>query len=166
MTSAEFMPGDAYLELTCSACGQREVVGPLQMLERLRGAGMLKRDKEPDWELVRELFRSRAAAHACGNCGSAAVVLKPQGEDDGEDWGESRCCERCRAQIPAERLEIFPDTKLCAACQQTQDRVPDEADPEYCPRCGTIMQLRLSQSSGIAHYVMLCPSCRRQPRPH
>ena len=30
------MPGDAYLELTCSACGQREVVGPLQMLERLR----------------------------------------------------------------------------------------------------------------------------------
>jgi hypothetical protein len=45
------MPGDAYLELTCSACGQREVVGPLQMLERLRGAGMLKRDKEPDWEL-------------------------------------------------------------------------------------------------------------------
>ena len=30
------MPGDGYVELICSACAKREVVGPLQMLERLR----------------------------------------------------------------------------------------------------------------------------------
>jgi hypothetical protein len=158
------MPIEAYFELTCSACGKREVVGPLQMLERLRGAGMLKRDKEPDWELVRELFRTQPAVHGCGSCGSGSISLKPHVEGDDEEWGDTRCCERCRAKIPADRLEIFPGTRLCVACQQAQDRGPVEAEPEYCPRCGTIMQLRLSQSSGIAHYVMYCPACRRQPR--
>jgi hypothetical protein len=29
-----------------------------------------------------------------------------------------RFCARCRAEIPAERLEALPDTRLCVACSQ------------------------------------------------
>jgi hypothetical protein len=160
------MRGDGYFDLTCSACAKREVVGPLQMLERLRDAGVLKREKQPDWELVRELFQSRVAVHRCGTCGSGAVALKPHVEGDDEDWGDTRCCDRCRAKIPTDRLEIFPDTRLCVACQRIHDRGPAEVEPEYCPRCGAVMQLRLSQSARIARYVMRCPACRHQPRTH
>ena len=30
----------------------------------------------------------------------------------------TRPCERCRAQIPAERIEALPDTRLCIRCSQ------------------------------------------------
>ncbi len=29
-----------------------------------------------------------------------------------------RACLRCRAEIPAERLEALPDTQLCVTCSQ------------------------------------------------
>jgi hypothetical protein len=158
---AEAMPMDAYFELTCSACGAREMIGPPQMLERLHAAGMLKREKEPDWELVRELFRSSATARRCEKCGSCAVVLQLCADAEDDDWGDVRCCEQCGATIPAQRLEIFPDTRLCVACRQTRDRGVEDTEPEYCPRCGSVMQMRLSRSSGISRYVMHCGVCGR-----
>ena len=30
----------------------------------------------------------------------------------------TRFCERCRAEIPAERVEAIPETRLCVACSQ------------------------------------------------
>jgi RNA polymerase-binding transcription factor DksA len=27
-----------------------------------------------------------------------------------------RCCERCKAEIPAERIEALPDTRVCVRC--------------------------------------------------
>lgn len=30
----------------------------------------------------------------------------------------TRPCERCRAEIPAERLEILPETHLCVRCSR------------------------------------------------
>ena len=63
------MPPDAYYELICSACGSHEVIGPLQMLERLSAARLLKRTKDPDWEIVRELFRSCANVRQWHNAG-------------------------------------------------------------------------------------------------
>lgn len=153
------MTDPSYWELTCTACGQREVAGPLQMLERLRAAGMLKREKEPDWEVVRELFRTRSNVRRCAACG-AATTMRPAETEEDVDWGDRRACERCRTLIPPERLELFPKATLCAACQQLCDRTPDQADPEFCPRCGEIMLIRLSRSSGIARYVLQCPGCR------
>jgi len=152
---------DAYLELRCSACGSREVIGPLQVLERLYAARLLKRTKDPDWEIVQELFRTCANARLCAQCGSGAVSLEPYVESDDADWGDVRSCERCGATIPPERLEVFPETRLCVACQQRRDRGADEGDPEYCPRCGSIMHLRLSGGSGISRYVMRCDACGR-----
>lgn len=37
------------------------------------------------------------------------------------------------------------------------------AAPDYCPRCGGPMELRLSRSGGITRYVLVCaanPPCR------
>jgi hypothetical protein len=31
---------------------------------------------------------------------------------------DQRRCARCRAEIPAERLEILPETRLCIACSR------------------------------------------------
>lgn len=31
---------------------------------------------------------------------------------------EVRLCERCRAEIPAERLEVLPDTLICVTCSR------------------------------------------------
>ncbi len=31
---------------------------------------------------------------------------------------QTRPCQRCRAEIPAERLEALPDTRLCVACSR------------------------------------------------
>ena len=31
---------------------------------------------------------------------------------------ETRCCVRCDAVIPAERLEAMPDTQVCVACSR------------------------------------------------
>ncbi len=155
------MATNGYFELACSACGSRELIGPLQMLDRLHAAGMLKRERDPDWELVGELFRATSAARRCKDCGSAAVVLQPCADAADDGWGDVRCCERCGATIPAERLEVFPDTQLCVRCQQVRDRGTDDAEPEYCPRCGAVMQLRLSRSAGLARYVMYCRDCGR-----
>ena len=31
---------------------------------------------------------------------------------------KQRWCERCKAEIPAERIETLPDTRLCVGCSQ------------------------------------------------
>jgi hypothetical protein len=155
------MSSDGYYELICSACGAREVIGPLQMLERLSAARLLKPTNEPDWEIVCELFRSCANVRLCVQCGSGAVALEPYVDVQDDDWGEVRGCERCGATIPPERLEVFPDTRLCVACQGQRDRGAEEGEPEYCPRCGAIMRLQLSRAAGLSRYVMRCDACRR-----
>ena len=29
---------------------------------------------------------------------------------------KTRPCQRCRAEIPAERIEVLPETRLCVTC--------------------------------------------------
>jgi hypothetical protein len=29
-----------------------------------------------------------------------------------------RCCERCKAEIPAERIEALPETRVCVKCAE------------------------------------------------
>lgn len=31
---------------------------------------------------------------------------------------EPRACQRCRAEIPVERVEVLPDTRLCVKCSE------------------------------------------------
>ncbi len=82
-------------------------------------------------------------------------------EADDEAWGMARKCELCSGVIPAERIEIFPDTRLCVACQQRDERGEIAGAAEYCARCGSIMTLRQSRGTGITRYEMVCPVCAR-----
>ena len=34
------------------------------------------------------------------------------------DVGKSRPCQRCGVMIPAERIEVLPETRLCADCSK------------------------------------------------
>lgn len=150
-----------YHDVVCPACGARTTERPDQVLARLRGAGLLRRAKDPDLSELVELFRAASDRLTCDACGAAGLRLEvPADQDDDEDWGDPQPCEQCGALIPAERLELFPDTKLCVACQQQAEKGGgDTGEVEYCPRCGSIMQLRKTRS-GITRYVMECPQCR------
>ena len=48
------------MRLTCTACAACSTCGPAEMLQHLRSLGMLRREKEPDPDLVAELFRTAA----------------------------------------------------------------------------------------------------------
>lgn len=39
------------------------------------------------------------------------------------EQGTYGICERCGAEIPIERLEIYPDTSLCVKCQAEVERL-------------------------------------------
>lgn len=144
------------MELTCPSCSKVERCQYAQMLARLQGVGVMRRSKDPEPTLVRELFESTADRFVCSNCGHPGLVVRVAQDDDWADWDDAVSCRDCRKPIPPERLEIFPGTKLCAACQQKDDSGAND-EPEYCPRCGDIMSVRLK--SGTSRYVMSCPSC-------
>jgi hypothetical protein len=149
-------------ELHCPHCGVRERLRPNQWLERLRASGVLRRAIAPAEEEIRELLRVSLDRMLCGTCGARGLALSGAAvvEDD-DDWGDPRPCEECGALIPAERLALFPDVGLCVNCQQASERGQSGGAAEYCPTCGTILQLRQSRGSGIARYALYCPACRR-----
>jgi hypothetical protein len=61
-------------------------------------------------------------------------------------------------------LEAVPGTKRCTACQgkaETGHVANDE--PDFCPHCGALLELRASRSGGITRYKQFCtnnPPCR------
>ena len=68
------------------------------------------------------------------------------------------------AQSATLRLEIFPDARLCTACQRRDETgASNLAEDVYCPRCGSPMLVKPATGRGIARYVWVCsqyPSCR------
>lgn len=154
------MNDDQYIELRCAGCGNRLLVGVAQMVEHLRHVGVFKRQKDPAPQLVRELYTQQIPLLACSVCGQVGYDQHSPDEFDDEQWGQDRKCEVCKQVIPAERLEVFPDSRRCTACQQSADQGEDTAEIEYCPRCGGIMELRLRGGAGITGYAMRCSSCR------
>ena len=77
-----------------------------------------------------------------------------------DDWDDEVRCSACDAVIPSERLEVFPHTKLCSACQATQEAGQIATDEvEYCSRCGGVMQLQQRRGQGLAGYQLVCGDC-------
>jgi len=131
------------------------------MLVRLRALGSLRREKEPAPELVFELFQSAANRLRCSECGHTGMVISPcENECDDEAWGMQRPCNSCGKPIPAERVELFPDIRLCVDCQRREESGSADEEPDYCPKCGSIMAIVLRRNRGIARYEMKCPECR------
>jgi RNA polymerase-binding transcription factor DksA len=151
-------------ELVCRRCHWRTVCGRDDAIARLRLLGLLRREPDPDATTLAELFVDAATRMTCPICREKALAAAPVDDSDAEDWQAAVLCEVCRAPIPPERLEAIPGTKRCASCQGKAESGADlTSEPEYCPHCGAIMDLRVSRGSGITHYRRVCtgiPPCR------
>ncbi len=144
-------------DLTCRKCRFTQRCGPTLMMERLADIGMMKRDADPSLELLLELVRSAADRLHCPRCDGVGLAVT---EADDDAWDEVRHCERCRAPIPVERIEVFPDATRCAACQNASDQGSDQ-EREFCKHCGSVMSVQLRRTPGSAAYQLKCPDCGR-----
>jgi hypothetical protein len=150
-------------ELTCGNCGWRTVCGPVDAAARLRLIGLLRREPGPDEDMLSALFLEAAPRMTCPICKEKRLVALPAEDLDDRDWQTAVLCEVCRQPISPGRLEAVPGTKRCAACQELAEtgRLADE--PEYCPQCGAIVEIRVSRGGGITRYKRVCtgnPPCR------
>lgn len=148
------------IELSCPGCAWSEPCGPTEIARRLAKARKVRPGREPELDVMIEVFRATAPGLACPRCGRTGLALGPANQGD---WPEA-VCSACSRPIPAERLEALPGTTLCADCQREAES--GRGQPiEYCPKCGSPLALRTSRSSGLARYVMVCtgnPPCRLQ----
>ena len=143
--------------LRCPNCQhERKLLGE-EVLTVLQAHGMLRRENEPETALIRELLVSIANQLPCGSCGAVGVEVRDGWSDE---WVDVVSCASCAAVIPAERIEVFPDTKLCSKCQAKRESGEDVGqDAEYCSRCGGILKLTKKGGSGLAGYRMTCGDC-------
>lgn len=151
------------VEWTCRACRWGIVENRDQILARLRSIGMLSRDA-PDEATIWELARVASGRLTCPQCGAAGLGIERTQDDDAELWGDPIPCEFCAAMIPAERLAVFPNSKVCAKCQAKLDRGETAGGVDYCPRCGAPMVVRATRGDGITRYQQVCSQgarCRR-----
>lgn len=131
------------------------------MTDWLRQVGKVRPGREPEAEILFEVFRGSAGQFACPDCGQVGLVVSEATGDF--DWPEARACQGCGQPIPAERLEALPDAEYCARCQEALEQGRPVGPTEYCPRCGAPMAMRLSRTAGVTRYVMVCthsPPCR------
>jgi predicted RNA-binding Zn-ribbon protein involved in translation (DUF1610 family) len=152
---------ERFTVLACPKCDWRSECSPAAALDWLRQAKMVRRDTAPEADLLGELLRAAGPKLNCPRCGGAGLDARPAADENDEDWGMARPCQTCGKPIARERLEVFPDVRLCVACQAAFDRGEPSGPAQYCPRCGNVMQLGQSRSPGVTRYVLTCPKCRR-----
>jgi hypothetical protein len=151
-------------EVVCRRCHWRTVCGSDDAVARLRLIGLLRREPDPDDELVAALLVDAAPRMTCPICKEKALVATPADDAAQGDWQAAVLCEVCRAPIAPERLEAIPGAKRCAHCQEeaeSGDTIVNEL--EYCPKCGALMEIRISRGAGITRYKRVCtgdPPCR------
>jgi hypothetical protein len=148
------------MELLCTACGWSVSCGPTAMLERLRAVQMLRPGAAPDPELLPQLFIAAAAKSTCPDCGRMGLAAIRETQSD-DEWPGARPCEGCGEPIGQERLLALPGARRCARCQQADESGQSSGAADYCPRCGSIMQLKPTRSAGLTRYALFCPACRR-----
>lgn len=132
------------------------------MLSRLRLVGVLRRDSDPEEAIVLELMTDAVKRMTCPGC--KAIGLKVSEEDpadDEDDWLAAVLCTVCRKPIDPERVEALPGTKQCVGCQGKEEAGEIEEEPDFCPKCGSLVEIRVSRGSGIARYKRFCTAgCR------
>jgi predicted RNA-binding Zn-ribbon protein involved in translation (DUF1610 family) len=152
-----------HLSFHCRACRHTEPSDRDNLISRLQGAGLLKRatrQERKDLPYLLALARTVSDQWLCPACGAAGLTLD-EADGPADDFEAGQPCAACGKMIPAERMELFPDTTLCTACQSIVDSGGTPDTQEYCPRCGSLMQIRAGRASGVAHYALVCPHCRR-----
>ena len=152
------------IKLQCDSCGWQILCGEEGIVQRLRRLGHLKRATHPPEELVHELLAANAKQLVCDQCQTTGLLLdKVDDADDTDGWQQAVVCEVCHKPIPPERVEVFPDAKRCVACQDVADRGEEPEELEFCEKCGSLVELRVSRGGGITRYKRFCtgsPRCR------
>lgn len=152
-----------FFELQCPDCSWTEVCGREGIVRWLLKVRKIRLGREPEIEILEELFQIMAGQFKCPSCSRHGLSVR-QVTEDAFAWPEPTLCEGCSKPIPPERLEALPESTLCAACQRKQESGELAETPEYCPKCGSPMEIRPSRSAGITRYVWVCtgnPPCRR-----
>jgi hypothetical protein len=151
-------------ELKCRRCGWRTVCGRDAAVGRLRLIGLLRREPDPDDSLVGELFVEAAPRMTCPVCKEKSLAASSAEALPDDDWLAAVLCEVCREPIAPERLEALPGVTRCAGCQQkAESGAFRESEPDYCPQCGALIEIRMSRGTGITRYKRVCtgnPPCR------
>lgn len=150
-------------QLICSNCGWQTTCGLDDAVARLRIIGQLRRDKEPDEAMVAELLVDSAPRMTCPLCKERRLSAHFSDDEDASDWQAAVFCEICRQPIDAERIEAIPGAKRCAGCQGKAEAGQLAEQPDYCPHCGALIEIRVSRGSGITRYKRVCtgnPPCR------
>lgn len=153
-------------ELVCGNCGWRTVCGREDAIGRLRLIGLLRRDPDPEEDWLRELFLESAPRMTCPLCKEQrlrAADHDAKAEDDNFDWQAAVLCEICREAIDPERVEALPGVKRCVRCQGLDEAGVALEEPDFCPRCGSLVEVRASRRGGITRYRRFCtgqPPCR------
>ncbi len=150
--------------LECPQCNWQATCTQVEIEQRLRGLGLLRRAPHPPEDLVAELLNVHARQLACDRCGAVGLAVSHADDaDTWDDWQQAVVCEVCKKPIPLERLEVFSDATRCVGCQDVADRGEEAEEPDFCPKCGSLVELRVSQGSGVTRYKLFCtgsPPCR------
>lgn len=152
------------MKIHCPECNWKQTLDLSLRVTLLKAAGLFRRDKSPASEIVQQLFLEKQTELFCPQCGEPGLrCLTPNRgdeaiEEDDAQWGSTRKCIGCGTAIPALRLEILPETKQCTQCAAS-GRTSIEDDREFCPRCGSVMQLDAIRNRGLARYKMRCKDC-------
>ena len=150
-------------QFECGACGWWTLAGEVEIARRLRTLGLLRRASDPPTEMVLELLATYGPKLPCDRCRATGLTIREGDEGDRGDWHTAVVCELCREPIPAERLDALPDARRCVTCQAAADRGQSFVEPDYCPKCGSLLELRVSGGGGTTRYKLFCtgsPSCR------
>lgn len=134
------------------------------MLSRLRLVGVLRRETDPEDAIIIELMTDAAVRMTCPSCksiGLNAIETESDAADEEDDWLAAVLCTVCRMPIDPERVDALPGVKQCVGCQGKEEAGEVEEEPDFCPKCGSLVELRVSRGGGIARYKQFCTAgCR------
>ena len=151
-----------YLDLRCPQCRWRETCGPGEIARWLTAARKLRPNRMPELEILYELFYATAPQLACPKCGHTGLGVS-NALDDEHAWPGTPGCAACGKPIPRQRLVAQPDARLCAACQQLKEEGRPIEERDFCPRCGSPLEVRVVGQGQHTRYVLSCsarPPCR------
>ena len=152
------MDESTLVSLECSACEFRETRVFADVFKCLRQNSRLRREAKPSWDFVVQLWNLEPSASLCAECGESTLVLQPFINQGGWDDEVVRC-EGCRQVIAQERLEIFPETRVCYKCQSALEQPTSQiSDQGFCPSCENYLETILA-SSHLARYRQRCQKC-------
>ena len=151
-----------YLDLRCRDCRWRETCGPEQIADWLVKVRKLRPKRVPELEILYELFHAAAPHLTCPRCGRTGLDVS-NALDDEHAWPATPTCSDCGKAIEPERVSAVPGARFCAACQRKKESGLPVAEKDFCPRCGSPLEVRMIGEGPRTRYVLGCsanPPCR------